>query len=96
MKLPTHEELLARIDAFLERHGLTASTFGREATGEPNLVTTLRGGRSPSLRTMHRLADFMAERDREAGFGAHAVADTAPADAASPGNPGDLTAQVAA
>lgn len=65
MNVMTHAELIERIDAFLSRHAMAETTFGRRATGEPALVSTLRDGRSPSLATLNRLAAFMAERDAE-------------------------------
>ena len=37
----------SRADAFLERTGVTPSTFGLQAVGDPNPVRQLRPGRSP-------------------------------------------------
>lgn len=93
MEIPTQEQLLERIDAFLTRHSYADTRFGREATGEPNLLTTLRGGRSPSLRTMHRIFDFMTEKDREAG---HDDADIASGAAGSSGTSTGISQQVTA
>lgn len=63
MDLPTHDDLLARIDAFLDRHGMAESRFGRDATGEGDLVSSIRKGRSPTLKMLHRITAFMAECD---------------------------------
>jgi hypothetical protein len=66
MDIPTHDELVARIDAFLERHDLTDSSFSRAATGEPGLVARIREGSSPTLKILNRLAEFMAAKDAQA------------------------------
>lgn len=65
MDIPTHGELVERIDAFLERTGMAPSRLGRDATGEPNLIASIRNGRSPSLETLNRLARVMNEHDPE-------------------------------
>ncbi|KQN12023.1 hypothetical protein [Sphingomonas sp. Leaf28] len=64
--LPTTKELVASIDAFLDRHSMRPTRFGRDATGEPQLIDSLRNGRSPSLDTAGRITRFMAKRDAEA------------------------------
>jgi hypothetical protein len=66
MQYPTEAELLEKIESFCERHDNMAPTrFGRDATGNPHVIRDIREGRSPSLRTVRRLIDFMAERDAE-------------------------------
>lgn len=95
MDLPTHDELIASIDAFRERHGNMAPTrFGSEATGDPNLLNELRHkGRSPSLAVLHRVADYIARKDREAGHGADC---TGSARLSSSGSSSDISQQVTA
>lgn len=68
MDVPTHDELIARIERFCERHGMAESTFGRLALNNPVFVTALRDPlrRSPTLETLNRIAAFMAEKDAEA------------------------------
>ena len=56
----TQEQLRERIDRFLEETGMSASRFGREAVGDPNLVADIRAGRAPSLRLLARVAAFMS------------------------------------
>lgn len=73
MEIPTLEQLLSAIDAFLKRHDMAPSRFGREAVSDANLISALRGGASPSLNRMHRLRDYMARKDQEAG---HDVGNT--------------------
>jgi hypothetical protein len=63
MDIPTNEELIASIDGFLARHGMAETRLGREATGEASLISTIRAGRSPRLKSLQRLAAFMAEHD---------------------------------
>lgn len=65
MQLPTDTELLASIDAFLERHKMAPTRLGREATGEPQLLDSIRNGRSPSMKVWRKIADFMARYDAE-------------------------------
>ncbi len=69
MDVPTTSDMVAAIERFLERHQDMAPTrFGREATGEPQLLESLRRGRSPSLDTANRIVAFMRGKDEEAGF----------------------------
>lgn len=63
MLIPTRLELLAHIDAFLERHHMAETRLGRDATGEASLVSTIRKGRSPGIDTLNKLAAFMDEHD---------------------------------
>jgi hypothetical protein len=66
MDVPTHAELITRIEQFCERHALAESTFGRLALGNSAFVGSLRDpGRSPTLETLNKLAAFMAEKDAE-------------------------------
>lgn len=65
MDLPTRDELVNRMKAFCERHAMKPSRFGRECNGEGQLIDSIEKGRSPSLDLLHRIRDFMAERDAE-------------------------------
>lgn len=56
-------QILESIEAFLKRHDMPPSTFGREATGEPQLIKSMREGRSPSHRVLERISAFMAEHE---------------------------------
>ena len=49
----------SRLDAFLERTGVKPSTFGLQATGDPNLIRQLRLGCSPRLAMADRFLAFM-------------------------------------
>ena len=65
MQLPSDTELLASIDAFLDRHKMAPTRLGREATGEPQLIDSIKGGRSPSLKVWRKIADCMARYDAQ-------------------------------
>lgn len=68
MDIPSHEQVIDQIDAFLARHDMAPTRFGREATGEPQLIDSIRRGRSPSLKVLERVAEFMKSRDTAAGL----------------------------
>lgn len=66
MDIPSHAQLVEQIDEFLTRHRMAPSRFGREISGEPNLVTSIREGREPNLGTLRKIAAFMGEKDAKA------------------------------
>ena len=59
MDIPSETDILNSIDLFLERHGMAPSRFGRDATGDPQLINSIRRGRSPSLKVLQQIAEFM-------------------------------------
>lgn len=68
------EELLTEIDAFLALHNMTERDFGLQALKDHKLVPELRGDlvrsksgepRSPSLRTVDRVREFMRDYQPE-------------------------------
>ena len=63
MLIPPMAEILDRIETFLERHAMPPTSFGRAATGEPQLIKSMKDGRSPSHRVLERVAAFMADYD---------------------------------
>lgn len=60
------EQLLADINAFLKRSGMTATAFGWNALKDPAFVSDLRAGREPRWRTVERARDFMRSHDERA------------------------------
>lgn len=44
----------------MDAHGLSERRFGELALNDKNLISDLRGGRSPSLNTVEKLRRFMA------------------------------------
>ncbi len=53
--------LLERIESHLRDNDISATTFGREAVGDPRFVLDLRKGRNPRRRTVMRLEAYLAE-----------------------------------
>jgi hypothetical protein len=84
MDIPTLADVIGVIDAFRARHNIAETRFGREATGEPALLSTLRAGRDPSIGTLRRLFAYMAGVDAKAAC--HNEVDTAAPQQLSPGN----------
>lgn len=62
----TDADLIDRIEAFCRRHRMAETRFGREAVAEASFLSSLRSGRSPSLKLANRVIEFMAERDKGA------------------------------
>jgi len=54
-------ELLEQIEVYLEKSGVSPSTFGRMAVGDPRFVQDLRSGRRPRLQTLERVRRFLSE-----------------------------------
>lgn len=52
-------ELLEQIEAYLKQSGVSPSTFGRMAVGDPRLVADLKAGRRPRQRTTERLLNYL-------------------------------------
>lgn len=68
MKLhPEITSLVAEIDVFLRRQGLTPTEFGWEAVKDPNLYRQLKKGRNPRLETMDRIRAFIRANEQSAG-----------------------------
>jgi len=61
----TEEELQLQIEQFLNRHGLTPTTFGLWAMNDSRFVFDLRNGRMCYGKTMRRVLSFMAEYERK-------------------------------
>ena len=53
--------LLERIENHLRDNDISATTFGREAVGDPRFVLDLRNGRNPRRKTVMRLEAYLAE-----------------------------------
>lgn len=57
----------AEVEAFLSATEMDATTFGKEALGDPSFVFDLRNkGRSPSGRTMDRVREWMSAKQAAA------------------------------
>lgn len=51
--------LLSMIERYLSESGTPPSRFGRDAVGDPGLVSALRRGREPRDSTVRRIADYI-------------------------------------
>lgn len=56
-------DFLNEVDGFLERTGMSATTFGRAAVSDPRFVPDIRAGRAPNLRLVQRVRDFIRDHD---------------------------------
>jgi hypothetical protein len=87
MDIPTQAELIARIEDFCTRHDMAETRFGRDAVNNPALLSGLRRDPpvSPTLDTLNKIRDFMAETDERAStrekLAAHADAPPPPGEA---------------
>lgn len=62
-------ELIAEIDTFLERTGMSPTAFGRAILGDPSFIPDIkRAGRCPSIRTTQKVRHFM-EASTESAHG---------------------------
>lgn len=57
------DQFKAEVERFIQAAGISATKFGREAIGDPNLVRDLRAGRSPSLKTVQRVLDCIRRNE---------------------------------
>lgn len=61
MTLDIHSSLVADIDAFLERSGMSQSYFGKVSTGNSEVVARLKVGRTITGRTEQKIREFIKE-----------------------------------
>lgn len=61
-----YADILAEIDAFLDSTGMAATTLGREAVRDGNIVGRLREHRNVTARTIERLREFMRSHGQKA------------------------------
>ena len=54
-----HDEMLSDIEAFMAAHRVTATGFGAQCLGDPNLVFQLRSGRELRRATRDRVKRFI-------------------------------------
>ncbi|RYG89545.1 MAG: hypothetical protein EON59_01345 [Alphaproteobacteria bacterium] len=84
MDIPSPEELVFKIEAFIARHEMAETRFGRDAVRDPNLLSDLRAGqRLPGLTKLNRIADFMRQKDAVLDAPVHADSVTTAGVAAS-------------
>jgi hypothetical protein len=61
---PAIRSLIAEIDAFRGRNGMSATAFGKLSLNDPKFIIDLHRGRTPSLSTMDKVKAFMQANDR--------------------------------
>lgn len=59
MSSPIHSDIIDEIDAYCERHSLTATAFGSMAMNDPNFVADLRAGRELRRATEQEIREFL-------------------------------------
>src|SRR3546814_19048121 len=59
-------DFLTAVEAFLERHRMEPTAFGRGAINDPNFVFDLRDGRDVLGRTETKVRSWMAKADQRA------------------------------
>ena len=59
----SRELLLTEIEAFLKRHDMKPTVFGRACLNDGHLVRLLRNGKDISLSRADKIRRFMAEKD---------------------------------
>lgn len=57
--------LLLRIERHLRLRRMTPTRFGREAVGDPNLISQLRDGRELRAATAQRVVDYLNDNESE-------------------------------
>jgi hypothetical protein len=57
--------LLQRIDRHLRAKRMSPTRFGREAVGDPNLITQLKDGRELRATTARRVIDYLDDNESE-------------------------------
>ena len=61
------EQFNERVQAFLSWSGMSPTTLGMKAVGDPNLLRQIARGRSLSLRTADRVLAFIAACELDSG-----------------------------
>lgn len=58
--MASRQTFTERVETFMKMWGYTDSEFGRRALGDPNFILELRrAGRSPTLRTVQKIEEYM-------------------------------------
>ena len=53
------DSILPRIEAFLDRHAVGETVFGKEAAGDTHLIYDLRNGRKLRRATRRKIEEFL-------------------------------------
>ncbi len=52
--------IIVRIERFLKKNGLSATSFGRAVARDPRLVHDMRRGREPGHKMLSKLESYLA------------------------------------
>lgn len=63
--MTANQQLLAEINAFLKISGMAATTFGKVAAGNSQIVERMVAGGSVTLRTADRIRNFIRRKTEE-------------------------------
>lgn len=55
----TEAQLLAKIERYAKREGITLTEFGLRSVGNPALVTRLKQGKTLTMATMNKAMQYM-------------------------------------
>ena len=55
----TEAQLLAKIERYAKRHGITVTEFGLRAVNNPALATRLKQGKTVTVATLNKALTFM-------------------------------------
>jgi hypothetical protein len=59
MQPMTEAQLLAKIERYVKRHGITLTEFGIRAANNSALVTRLKAGKTLTMATMNKAMRYM-------------------------------------
>ena len=62
-----NQQLLAEIDAYLASSGMAATTFGKRAANNSQVVDRMREGSSVTLKTADRIRQFIRDSQPNRG-----------------------------
>ena len=57
--------LMRRIEKFLKREDMKPTRFGREALGDPRLISDIKNGRELRDRTLARIQAWLDEQEQK-------------------------------
>ena len=61
-------QLMRRIERFLEQADMKPARFGREAVGDPRLISDMKNGRELRDQTIARIQAWLDEEERKSCY----------------------------
>jgi hypothetical protein len=58
--------LMRRIELFLQRANMAPTRFGRNAVGDPRLISDMKNGRELRESTVHRVVAWLDAQEKKA------------------------------